>query len=76
VSRRIVSVLRFGVVASIALGSGGCAYFHPAFVTNPQVAKSEDGVLVCERRTLTQSDCAVVPRREISRLLAEMTAGF
>jgi hypothetical protein len=64
-----------GIVTGIVL-SGGCAYFHPAFVTNPQAAQSENGVLVCERQSLTRSNCAVVSHQEISRLLSETTARY
>ena len=71
------------VMLHVVVGVGiamisGCAYFHPAFVTNPRVqtAQSSNGVLVCERHSLGRSDCAVMSHEEISRLLSETTARY
>ena len=74
-SRVIRAMLRVLLAMSIVL-SGGCAYFHPAFVTNPHAAQSEKGVLVCERQSLTRSNCAVMSHQDVSRLLSETTARY
>jgi hypothetical protein len=69
------------VFAAAVLTSGGCAYFHPAFMTNASRlhaagASGEGGVLVCERLSLTRSDCAVMPRSELNHMLSEMTGRY
>jgi hypothetical protein len=66
------------ILATSVLLSSGCAYFHPAFVTNasqlqPPAAQGERGVLVCERHSLTRKDCTVMPQSEVTRLLSEVT---
>lgn len=71
IGRAVLRVL----VATSVLSTTGCAYFHPAFVTQPsraeRAALAGDGILVCERVSLTRKDCTVLPRGEVTRALAE-----
>ena len=68
-------MLRVTIAAGVLVNTG-CAYFHPAFVTNasPLSAASsrERGVLVCERRSIAHERCGVMSRSEVHRLVAEM----
>jgi hypothetical protein len=70
--------LRVVVGVSVVLSSG-CAYFHPAFMTNTSrlsgatSKQAERGVLVCERQSLRRSACSIVERSELNRLLTEQT---
>ena len=78
---KVGSVTLRVVFAAAVLSSGGCAYFHPAFVTNPSRlhtagASAEGGVLVCERLSLTRSDCAVMPRSELNHMLSEIVGRY
>jgi hypothetical protein len=63
------------IVAASVLLSSGCAYFTPAFMTQPSQlrarAQLEEGVLVCERQSLTRKECTVMPHSEVSRMLSE-----
>jgi hypothetical protein len=58
-------MLRVIVGTSVVLSSG-CAYFHPAFMT-------DRGVLVCHRDSLRRSACSVVARSELDQVLTEQT---
>jgi len=74
-SKAGIALLR--VIVSVGvLGSGGCAYFTPAFVTHPSRAAAERGVLVCERLSLVRSECALVPESEVSRTLSEISSRY
>jgi hypothetical protein len=69
------AILRFVFAAAIAATSG-CAYFHPAFVSEPSriaqaAALAKDGLEVCERQSLTRTECTVMPREEVNRIFAE-----
>ena len=68
------TMLRIIVGTSVVMSSG-CAYFHPAFITNASQlsgAKSApEGVLVCERQSLRRSACTLVPRSELQQVLNE-----
>jgi len=64
------------VAVSIATASlftlSGCAYFHPAFMTNASLARShqqQTGVLVCERPSLRKANCTRMSRSEIQQFL-------
>ena len=74
-SRVHVTMLRV-ILSASALMSSGCAYFHPAFITNASSlqtqARAKDGVLVCERHSLAGSDCAVMPHSEVMQVLDEI----
>jgi hypothetical protein len=70
------AILRI-IIGASALVTTGCAYFHPAFVTNPSqlsanaTAFGERGVLVCERHSLRRKDCTVMPYSEVERLFSD-----
>ena len=72
---RIVMCFTAGVSVLV---SSGCAYFHPAFITNPSRASAatERGMLVCERLSLTRSDCSVVSHSEVNRMLSEISGRY
>jgi hypothetical protein len=65
------------IIGASALVTSGCAYFHPAFVTNPlqlsanATAFGERGVLVCEGHSLSREDCTVMPYSEVERLFSD-----
>lgn len=67
------------IVGAGVLASTGCAYFNPAFITNASPLRAaaattgERGVMVCQRRSITRSECDVVPQSEVNRFLAEMS---
>jgi hypothetical protein len=67
-------MLRIIVGTSVVMSSG-CAYFHPAFITNASqlsASKSaQEGVLVCERHSLRRSACTVMPRSDLQQVLNE-----
>ena len=68
-------------IAAGALVSSGCAYFHPAFVTNASplsaaATSGERGVLVCERRSITRQQCGVMSHSEVHRLVAELARHY
>ena len=71
-------MLRVIVGTGVVLSSG-CAYFHPAFMTNASqlsgaASKPTDrGVLVCHRDSLRRSACSVVERSELDQILTEQT---
>ena len=72
------AMLRVIVGTSVVLSSG-CAYFHPAFMTNTSQLSSatskqaERGVLVCHRQSLRRSACSIVERSELDQVLTEQT---
>jgi hypothetical protein len=67
-------MLRLIVGTSVVMSSG-CAYFHPAFITNAsqlsRTKSAQEGVLVCERQSLRRSACRVMPRSELQQVLNE-----
>jgi len=64
-------------VAGVLMLSG-CAYFHPAFMTNASLRQvpAEQGVLVCERTSLRKADCRRVSRAELREFLESQTQHF
>jgi hypothetical protein len=76
-SRSKVGIALLCVIVSVGvLGSSGCAYFTPAFVTHPSRAAAERGVLVCERLSLVRSECSLMPQSEVSRMLSEISGRY
>jgi hypothetical protein len=67
-------MLRVLCVAA-ALPGYGCAYFHPAFMTQPAsvkaAAQQAQGVLVCKRESLTRQSCGRMSRQELSHALSD-----
>jgi hypothetical protein len=68
-------ILRIIVGTSVVMSSG-CAYFHPAFMTNASRVSGTksiqgQGVLVCERYSLRRSACTVMPRSDLEQMLNE-----
>lgn len=73
-------MLRVTIGAGV-LVSTGCAYFHPAFVTNASPLKAattvrERGVLVCERRAIAHQRCGVMSHGEVHRVMTQMARHY
>ena len=69
--RNVVRVGMRSIAVASVLMLTGCAYFHPAFMTNASAARmpAQEGVLVCERRTLREADCTRMSRTEVREFL-------